>query len=989
MSEGNRRSRHWRMPIAIAAVLLLLTAGMALAQQQTGNLFGTVTDNHGAPLPGVTLTLSGQGAPMVTTSDAKGNYHFLGLSPGTYDLKAELQGFSTVEQKGVAISINRATTANVTLQGAIQQTITVTSQTPILDTRKVTTGTTVNSVELQKIPTSRDPWAILQQTPGVMTDRINVGGSQSGQQSGYAGNGADANQSTWYVDGVEITDIGALGSSPSYYDFGAFSEMDMATGGSDANLSTPGVAINMVTKRGTNQWRGSAHYIIDKNSWQSSSGFNNSDLAAAGPWNGNTAQQPPFEANSIDKITDWGAEIGGPILKDRLFVWGSYGDQEINILQVGGLPDKTSLKTDNEKVNWQITSSNSLVGFRMDNKKIKIGRNIGPSRPPETSWDQGRYGPGPTLWKFQDSQVFGPSFYASALYSQVEGGFQLVPEGSLANTVILDQNFVWHNSYLLYQSPRPQRQEKIDASYFFNTGNVSHELKFGAGYRAGEVGSYGQWGGSGIAFNFYKAVFGTQYNVADITRPFQISYHVRYKDAYAQDTLTTGNLTVNVGLRWDNQGGKDLPVTVPANPQFPNLLPAVSVPGRDFGFTWSKVSPRLGLTYALGAEKKTLLRASYSQFSDQMGGSNIAFTNPFYYGSYVYSYYNDKNNNGVFDPGELVGSPFFYFNVNPYQPDQAIYNYKFNPNIKVPYTDEFTLGVEHTLMPQFVVGLTATYRKMHNIIYSVPLVFDGDAFSSANLGQYGRPATSNDFIPEVVTGTLPNGQTYSTTYYVLKPGVSSRDGLYFTNGGLGQTYKGVSLTLNKRLSNRWMMRGNITYDDWTWDVSPGTFPDQSQPIAGGHKNGDPVLVGSGTGSGAFGNVYLNSKWSYDFTGMYQIAPDRPWGFNISGELYGRQGYAAPYYRRVNRGDLGNFETLVSPKADSFRFPNVQILNLRIEKDLTLPQNIGLNIGLDVFNAFNNGTVLQRNLRLGTGTSNYVFETMAPRIFRIGATLTFR
>ncbi|HKI86838.1 MAG TPA: carboxypeptidase regulatory-like domain-containing protein, partial [Thermoanaerobaculia bacterium] len=270
MSEGNRESRYWRMPIAIAAVLLLLTAGLALAQQQTGNLFGTVSDEHGAPLPGVTLTLSGQGAPMVTTTDAKGNYHFLGLSPGTYDLKAELQGFSTLEQSNVGVSINRSTTVNVTLQGAIQQTITVTSQTPALDTRKVTTGVTVSSVDLKKIPNTGDPWAILQQTPGVQTDRINVGGSQSGQQSNYVGNGSMSDQSTWYVDGVEITDIGALGSSPTYYDLGAVSEMDMATGGSDTNLATPGVAINMVTKRGTNQWRGSAHYIIDKNSWQSS-----------------------------------------------------------------------------------------------------------------------------------------------------------------------------------------------------------------------------------------------------------------------------------------------------------------------------------------------------------------------------------------------------------------------------------------------------------------------------------------------------------------------------------------------------------------------------------------------------------------------------------------------------------------------------------------------------------------------------------------------
>ncbi|HKI84441.1 MAG TPA: hypothetical protein VKA63_08895, partial [Candidatus Krumholzibacteria bacterium] len=704
--------------------------------------------------------------------------------------------------------------------------------------------------------------------------------------------------------------------------------------------------------------------------------------------NGYTAQTPPFEANSIDQVSDWGGEVGGPILKDRLFAWASYGDQEINILQVGGLSDKTSLKTDNEKVNWQVTSSNSFVGFRMDNSKIKKGRGIGPDRPPETAWNQGRYGPGPTLWKLQDSQVFGPAFYASGMYSQVEGGFGLQPEGGLAKTTVLDANFIWHNSFYSYVSPRPQRQEKLDASYFFNTGNISHELKFGAGYRAGDVGSVSQWGGAGIAYNFYKALYGVPYNVAVIARAGVTNYHVYYQDALVQDTMTTGNLTLNVGLRYDKQGGKDLPTTVPANPVFPNLEPAVQVPGRDFGFTWTKVSPRVGLTYALGAEKKTLLRASYSQFSDQMGGANVAYTNPFYYGSYIYQYYNDLNNNGVFDPGELVGSPFYYNNYNTAHPDLPVYNYKFDPNIKTPYTDELTLGVEHSLLPEFVIGLQGTYRKIHNTVYSVPLVFDGDAFSNANLGQYGRPATAADFIPETVTGTLPNGQPYTATYYVLRPGVTSRNGALYTNGGVGQTYKRLSLTLNKRLANRWMLRGNISYQDWTWDISSGALPDKSEPVAGGSRNGDAVLLQS-AGSGAFSNVFLNSKWQYDITGLYQIAPDRPWGFNISGELFGRQGYAAPYYRRVSRGDLGSFNLLVTPKPDSQRFPNVQILNLRLEKDITLPQQVGLNIALDVFNAFNSGTVLQRQTRLGTGTSDFVFETMSPRIFRIGATITFR
>ncbi|PYQ35369.1 MAG: hypothetical protein DMF57_03270, partial [Acidobacteria bacterium] len=126
----------------------------------------------------------------------------------------------------------------------------------------------VTKLELEKIPTSRDPWTILQQSPGVLVDRMNVGGNQSGQQSNYIGKGAAGSQNTWNVDGVNITDEGATGSSPTYYDFDAFEEMQITTGGSDPRIMTPGVQLNMVTKRGTNDLRGSARYFYTPGSMQ-------------------------------------------------------------------------------------------------------------------------------------------------------------------------------------------------------------------------------------------------------------------------------------------------------------------------------------------------------------------------------------------------------------------------------------------------------------------------------------------------------------------------------------------------------------------------------------------------------------------------------------------------------------------------------------------------------------------------------------------------
>ena len=200
--------------IAVAALLLLVASGTAFAQLQTGNLYGTVTDEQGAALPGVTVTLVGGGAPQVQVTNAQGQFRFLGLGPGSYALKAELEGFSTIDYPNISINIGRNTNIEVKLSAAVEDVITVTAESPLLDERRISTGATVSQTELEKIPTARDPWAILQSTPGVLTDRINVGGNESGQQSQYVGPGSGGDQAIWSVDGVVITDMAAIGSSP-------------------------------------------------------------------------------------------------------------------------------------------------------------------------------------------------------------------------------------------------------------------------------------------------------------------------------------------------------------------------------------------------------------------------------------------------------------------------------------------------------------------------------------------------------------------------------------------------------------------------------------------------------------------------------------------------------------------------------------------------------------------------------------------------------
>ena len=328
----------WGRIVAVAVLSLLVVGGTAFAQQQTGNLFGTVADEQGAALPGVTVTLSGSGAPQVQVTNAEGQFRFLGLSPGSSSLKAELEGFSTIDYPNIVIGVGKNTEIKVTLSAAVEDVITVTAESPLLDSRKISTGTSINQTDLEKIPTSRDPWSILSSTPGVLTDRINVGGNESGQQSAYTGPGSRGDQSVWAVDGMVITDMAALGSSPAYYDFDSFEEMQVTTGGSDSTTATGGVVLNMVTKRGTNEWKGTGRYLLTDNSYQSDLDFDKGELGKTGlhrsgvpPGFGLNPTQTPQasfkQGNQIVSVKDYGAEIGGPIIKDRLWVWGAYGQQ--------------------------------------------------------------------------------------------------------------------------------------------------------------------------------------------------------------------------------------------------------------------------------------------------------------------------------------------------------------------------------------------------------------------------------------------------------------------------------------------------------------------------------------------------------------------------------------------------------------------------------------------------------------------------------------
>jgi hypothetical protein len=982
---------------ALGAVMLVsLLAVSVYAQVQTGNIFGKVQAKDGSVLPGVTVTLTGVGAPQTTVTDETGQFRFINLSPGTYALKSELSGFGTATRQGVSVNLGRNADVTMTLNAAASESITVTAEAPLLDIRKTGTGSDISKVELENVPTARDPWVILQQTPGVTLDRNNVGGNESGQQSVYASKGTMGTQSTWNVDGVNITDFAATGSSPAYYDFDAFEEMQITTGGTDPRIQTPGVQLNMVTKRGTNDFKGSARAFHTSSSYQATPSI-------------------PTEAvgylkriNQINKIDDDGAEVGGPIWRDKLWFWGAYGKQNIDILSATLLSsgsrfrDKTQLKNENAKINAQPLASNSLTLVDQYGAKIKLGRSVSTVRAPETAWNQNdtyAHGTGsltdPTLWKIEDTQIIGKNLYLTGLYSKVQGGFQLIADNGMgcqtfacgADSLPAYRDFAgdgsWHRSYETVNSLRPQKQYRLDGSAFANTGSISHELKFGFGYRKADVTSNTVWPGGEYVYNYGSAAGGADTGLVALMRFPLLTFSAKSQDAYIGDTVMIGNLTVQGGLRYDKQVGTNSPGNAVANPVVPDLLPAETFAGSG-NLTWNNLSPRLGLTYSLGADRRTLLRASYSRYVDQMNSGTVTPTSPGA-SSYLYYYFNDLNHDNIAQRNEIdFGYGLYGFRgVDPNNPAVAQQFTRWASNLKAPHTDEFILGGEREVLQDLSIGINGTWRKLDDFITTTGEFHQGQ-------GDY---YTSADYVLHApVTATLPNGQTVSLPYYVLAPGISPATYNVIRNRpDYNQTYKGLELTATKRMSHRWMLRGSFTFQDWTQHVGAGAIVDPTiQRITGGgigcpNCDGGEVIFQS-TGSGAKGNVWINSKWQYSLTGVYQIPViETSFGFNLNG----RQGYPDPYVYRVSAGAEGFKNLLAEPNVDTFRNSNVTELDLRLAKELRISR-VGLTLSVDGFNMLNSNTILQRDLtRLnGSSAANHVTEVLSPRVFRIGARLSF-
>ncbi len=312
--------------LTLAFGFLLAFTGAASAQIATGNVYGVARDESGAVLPGAQVTIASHFGTRSTVSGSDGAFRFLGLERGDYAMTLSLAGFASTLRRIRVTTGENVDVVVVMKVTAVAETVEVQAETPLVDSRRRGTATTLTSEELARVPNARDPWGVLKAVPGVAVNVVNIAGNENGQQLNVSSKGQPPAENTWNLDGMVITDMAAAGGSSAYYDFGAFEEITVTTGGTDLAMATGGAGINLTTKRGTNAFHGSARYLVADERLS----FGNIDDQGQAPFVPNDLATDPRlrnpdgtyrdQGDRIDSLQDYGFELAGPVRQGQAVV---------------------------------------------------------------------------------------------------------------------------------------------------------------------------------------------------------------------------------------------------------------------------------------------------------------------------------------------------------------------------------------------------------------------------------------------------------------------------------------------------------------------------------------------------------------------------------------------------------------------------------------------------------------------------------------------
>ena len=929
--------------------LVLLSAPDLSAQVQTGSIVGVVTDSSNAVMPGVLVSLSGDrliGGTQTFTTDASGAYRFDRLPPGDFTVKFELQGFRTVERAAIRVNAAFTATVNIKLEvGSVAETITVTGESPTIDTRSTLQQTVMNQEVIEGVPTGRDPWSLAKLIPGVQVATYDVGGTQSIQQSSLSSHGSNTNDVSYNIDGATVNwPGGGGGATMLYYDQGMFEEVNYMTSAIPAEVLVGGVSINMVTKVGGNQWRGNLRYSYANDDLQSE---NHLDLKET---------FPSLLGNPTQETYDVNLSGGGALIQNRLWVNGTVRRWVVDKLTNARNPDGSQALDDNTLKNYSgkvvasLTANQKAHFSYLWNDKIRGHRRDGNLRLPDiasvvqtnpASTTQAKYS------GIRNTLVFESNF--SVMDGQTNYTYQ---PGTPPDAIRMEDAVAGIGDFAAdREDHQPNARLQFDnvASYSVNDWGGSHLFKGGVQFaRLTYDSDYNVQGDHYVEFSG-----GAPLQVRQFNTPNLFKNEARVLGLFVQDAWTVASrLTLNVGFRFDRYVGILPEQSNPAGQFAPARSIDRSEPIKQNIGVW-----RTGAAYDLFGNGETALKASYSRYALQVGIDRVTAVNPLATGNRTCPW-NDANGDRRFQANEIT-APCSGFSGG--------VNTTYANGVDWPYSDEATVGVEHQLMRDMRVGAMYYYRT-----------------NKKQLGIRNTAVPTSSYTPLTIPIPANSLGVSSVTVYNLASSLASAQAFVRDNEDFLDTkYQGVEFTASKRFSNRWQMVGGLTIGKNTGGLNTPTGSGQQTNTTGDLNDPNNIIFSEGT----IGN---DSEIAFRLSGSYRM----PWDISLAGSLVSNNGYPVVTTYNVTRAyaaGLGHTLTRsgqnvpLTPRGEE-RLDNVTMVDLRISRPINMGR-VRLNPQLDIFNIGNADTVVNRTNGLGSSYLTPV-EILAPRIIRVGFSVDF-
>jgi hypothetical protein len=947
------------MPIVRRLLLCsfcLVVAAATVQAQTTGSIVGVATDSSNAVMPGVTVTLSGErliGGDQVTTTDAAGAYRFDRLPPGNYAVKFELQGFKTIDRGNIAINAAFVATINAKLEvGALTETITVTGESPTVDTRSTLQQTVMNQEILEGIPSGRDPWSLAKLIPGVQVATYDVGGTQSMQQSSLSAHGSNTNDVSYNIDGATVNwPGGGGGATMMYYDQGMFEEVNYMTSAIPAEMLAGGVSINMVTKDGGNVWRGNLRYNFANEDLQAE---NHQDAAAEAARLG----APEFLGNPTQKTYDVNFSGGGAIVQNKVWVNGTIRKWVVNKLvnarNIDGSQalDDNDLKNYSGKVVMQFTPNQKVAASYLWNDKIRgHRRDTPPNRVPDIA----------SLVQTNPVQTTQAKYTGIRGRAVFESNFSVMD----GQTNYLYQPGTPADAIRKFDSPRseadfaatreehqPNSRHQFDNILTYSKSGWGGEHLFKGGFQWGRLYYESQYSVQGDHWVLYNN--GVPSAIRQFNTPVNPKNVAKVTGFFFQDAWSIDRLTLNLGARWDKYVG-----TLPdqSNPGGTFIGP-VSISEREV-LNHSKGVWRLGAAYDLTGSGRTALKANYSRYALQVGIDRVTNVNPLANGSRDCPW-TDPNGDGKFQPNEVT--------VAQCSPFSGGVGFSYAPDVAWPYSDEATVGIETEMPGAIRIGAMFYYRTNRDQIGQRNVLVPASAYT---------PFTVN--VPNGPGGTVANPKPTTVTVYNLNPALTSANDTFRDNEAyLDTEYKGVEITASKRFSRNWQMVAGFTIgknEGGLLNPTNANPPDLNDP--------NVTLIPRGI----IGN---DSELAFRLSGSYRL----PYDINLAGTLISNNGYPYVSTFSVTRALAATAgvnltrasQTVVLSERGDERYPNVTMVDFRLSRTFRFGSR-SITPEINFFNLGNADTVVSHN----TGVSSTYLspsEILAPRIIRVGFNLNF-